>query len=314
MHASAPESRMSLPMRVPEAPRGLPLLSDPEVVAALERLTRAALEELAGEFSPVLERARSLAEEAALIPVTTEDEHDFLRTWLASEVDATERRAKEIVDPYSGFAHRVHRAFTALRGLVTDETSRARATAKPKILAWAAELDRRRREAEERARREREEAERLAVVARAPYLLHVAVAQVAELEDTEREKREAAERARAAGDHEIADAITDEIGKVEAPIIQPEPPPPPSITVAAPVAVPSAPKGIAKNWKARLRDPDGLLRVVRFVAEHPEQIGLLELNQGAADKLAKVHEARLGDVVPGLEGWNDPTVRRTRGR
>lgn len=305
---------MSLPMRVPEAPRGLPLLSDPEVVAALERLTRAALEELAGEFSPVLERARSLAEEAALIPVTTEDEHDFLRTWLASEVDATERSAKEIVDPYSGFAHRVHRAFTSLRSLVTDETTRARAVAKPKILAWAAELDRRRRAAEDQARREREEAEHRAVIERMPYLAHVGLAQWAEIELAEQEKRAAAERAREAGDLEVADAIADEIGKIDAPTIQPEVAPAPALTIAAPAALPAAPKGIARNWKARLKGDDGLLRVVRFVAEHPEQIGLLELNQAAADKLAKVHEARLGDVVPGLEGWNDPTVRRTRGR
>jgi len=291
--------------------RDLPILSDPEVRAALEQLTRAALEHLAEEYRPVLERARELPEVAKLIPVTSEEEHEYFREWLADEVDATEKRAKEIIDPYSGFAHRVHRAFTSLRALVTDETAKAREIAKPKILAWKAEVDRLRREAEEQARREREAAELRAAIARAPYLVHVAVAQVAELIQREEEKRIAAKAAEDAGDAEAAAAIAEEFGRVDAPTIQPDLTPLLPEVIPPPMA-PAKVSGIAKNFKGRLRRP--FIELVRFVAEHPEWESLLTPNQSAIDKAAKLHEEKLSQVVPPLEGYDDPTVRKAARR
>lgn len=297
---------MSTPNAVVPAMPDVPILRDPEVREALEQVARLALEELARDFSPIYERARSLPQEAGLIPVTSEDEHGFIRAWLADEVDGTEEAAKRLLDPIATFLHRLHRSFTGLRGLVTDETKRAREVAKPKILAWANELDRRRREAEEQARREREAAELRVVVGRAPYLAHVGISQWAEIEIGEREKHEAAERAREAGDLEVADAIADEIGKIEEPTIQPELEPVLPL-VAAPVSVPEKPKGIAKNWRARLTDR---MKLIRYVAAHPEYENLLELDQGAADRLAKALEDKL--AIPGLEAFNEPTVRRGR--
>lgn len=302
---------MNAPNAVVLAAPRIPLLDDPEVRAAFEGLARAALEDLARELAPVLDRARSLPDEAELIPCSSEEECDFLQAWLGDEVARVEKRGKEIVDPYAGFAHRAHRTFTALRALVTDETAKASAVGKRKILAWARVVEERRRGAEERARREREEAERLVVVARAPYLLHVAIAQVAELMQREEEKRIAAKAAEDAGDTEAATAITEELGRVEVPTIQPD------LSVALPevlppLATPQKPKGIARNFKGRLRRP--LIDLIRFVAEHPEWESLLELNQSSVDKAAKLHETKLSQVVPALEAYDDPTVRRARRR
>lgn len=289
------------------APR-VPILDDPEVREAFEAALRVTLEDIAGKIGPVIERARSLPEEVRLIPVSSEAEHEFFRSWLADEVDGADEGAKAIIDPVAGVFHRLHRSFTAIRALVTDETAKVRAIAKPKILAWNAEVERRRLEAEAQVQREREAAELRATIERAPYLAHVGIAQWAEIEQNEAEKREAAERARDAGDHEVADALADELGKVETPSIQPVAAPVAPPVVTAPVIVPSAPKGIAKNWKARVTDKAAL---IRFVADHPEYANLLDLNQSAADKLAKALEQNLAATVRGLEGFNDPSVRRT---
>lgn len=292
---------------------GVPVLDDPEVRAALEIIARTTLEEIATAYRPVITRALSLAAEAECIPVTSAAECEFMQEWLATEVATTEERAAKIVDPYAGFAHRLHRAFTGLRALVTDETKRAREIANPKIVEWGRAVERMRQDAERRAREEREAAELRLVISRMPYLGHVGIAQVAEITAVEREKQAAVDRAREAGDHEVADAMADQIGKVETPTIQPE------LALSLPsvappaAAVPEKPKGIAKNWRARLSSKT---RLIRFIATHPEYENLLDLDQGVADKLAKALEDKLAQTIPGLEGYDDPTVRKTprRGR
>lgn len=286
------------------APAGLPILQDPEVREALAKL-RTVLEVMAVEYGPIVDRARELPDVARLIPVTTAAEYEYLREWLAAEVATVEDDAKRIVDPFAGFAHRVHRALTSLRSLATDPAALARAIAKPKIIAWDEAVERERRRIEEENRKAREAADRKAAIEQGLYLFGVAVAQVAELETAKAEKLAAANAAAKAGDKERAAAMRNEAERVETPTVQPqffERPP----AVVPTMAAPERPKGIAKNWKARLLSRRDL---IVFVAAHPEYENLLDLNQGSADKLAKALEGNLKATVAGLEGFNDPTVR-----
>lgn len=281
------------------AARALPVLSEPEVQQAIARL-RAALEELAEEYAPILARARELPDEAQLIPISSTDEHDFALAWLRDEQAAAVTRVKESVGPWKKLADTVHAAFCRLEKLALDPAAAARQVIVDKARRYGEIVEAQRREAERRAREEAAAAERLARVHHGITLVAFAISQAAEV----MENRAAASAAEKAGDGEKAEELRTQ---AEMPLFQ-QPPPPP-IVVTAPAELPEAPKGLAKNWKGRLSATDGLLRVVRFIANHPEWIHLLELSQVHADRAAKTFEARLGQVVDGLEGFNEPTVR-----
>lgn len=292
-----------------QAAPSLPLFDDPDVQAALAKL-RSSLEGLAVEYAPILAKARALPEIARQIEVNSQEEYEFLMAWRSDQVAALDEEAGELLDPWAGFAHRVHRAFTGLRGLVTAETERAREISKPRLVAWDERVKAERRRLEEEARVQREAAERLARLHRGIYLFGVAVSQVAELAERKRKTDEAAAEAEKAGDAKVAAALREAAERPAEPTIQPMLP---NIPPAAPppVVMPEAPRGIAKNYKARV---DNKMALIRFVAEHPEHENLLDVAQGPADKLAKAYEHRLAEIIPGLAGINDPTVRSARRR
>lgn len=297
---------------VQSAPR-LPVLSDPDVQAAIARL-RLALEELADDYAPVLAQARALPEQAELITIGDAAEDEFALAWLRSEQIPTLDRVTEMIGPWKKLADKVHSAFVALERLGLDPAKQARGIIDDKRKRYAAQVELARQEAQRRAREEAAAAERRRMLEAAPYVLATAISQVAELVKQDEDRKKAAKEAQRKGDAERAEALKAEIGKTyEQPKTQLEFAPIPA-SPPPPVVVPEKPKGIAENWKARLAEHDGKMRLVRFVAQHPEWAGLLEVNESSADKAAKSLKEKLGAVVDGLEGFNDPTVRVGRRR
>jgi hypothetical protein len=295
----------------------LPILAEPEIQQAIARL-RVALEELAEQYAPILDRAKSLPEEAALLQIVDTDTDEFAMAWLRSEQIPTLDAIAESIGPWKKLADKVHSAFVALERLGLDPAKQAREIINAKRRSYAEQVERGRQEAQRRAREEAAAAERCRILEAGPYVFATAVSQVAELLKQDEDRRKAAEEAARRGDAERAEAIKAEVGKnyeppktqLELRPIAPTPPPP--------VVIPEKPKGIAENWRARftaaLEEEAAHVRLIRFVAEHPEWRMLLPVDWSAADKAAKSLKAKLGDVVVGLEGYDAQTVRVGRRR
>lgn len=170
---------------------------------------------------------------------------------------------------------------------------------KRSMLTYQETEERKRREAEARARAEAEaEAakERARIEAEAAAARERAAAEQARLEQ-ERQKALAAGNtaqaakieAKAAGAAEAADAKQEALAGIAANV------------QAAPVVLPSSEppraKGIStrSKWRAELRDKHAL---VRFIADNPQYLNLLDFNQSAANQMATALKENL--CVAGL--------------
>lgn len=269
------------------------------------------IEQLGSDYEPLRDTALALPDQARLIVIRDDEELAFANEWARHVVLARIDAIKDFFRDRKARAHAVWKDMVALEQAALEPCEAARKIVDRAVLTYNERQAERRRQAEEEARRLRAEEERRALLARAPALLAAAISYVATCIQEDERREAAAAAAEKAGDVETAEAMKQEIGRHDAPVLEPELLLPP---IAPPIMVPEAPRAVAgasvrKNWKARVIDK---MALVRFVAAHPEYENLLEVNQSAADKQAKSLEGRLAKAIPGLEGYNDPSVSRKR--
>lgn len=87
-------------------------------------------------------------------------------------------------------------------------------------------------------------------------------------------------------------------------------PPPAPVVYAAPAPTYARPAGISKprdNWSAEVVDK---MALIRFVADHPEWSGLLEVCTAAARDAARVQKQLMN--IPGLVARNNPNISVSR--
>lgn len=219
---------------------------------------------------------------------------------VTQEVVTVEGRAKALDAARKSITDPLRKALENANGIfmpVIKELEAASTVMRGKLLTWKraedARIEAERRAAEEIARKARQEAEAKAASERA-----AAEAVAVEERRKAEEARKAQEIAAAAGKAEEAmkaaaeaaaaqeranAAIENGQAKAEAAIIEAA-----ATMPVAPVA-PPMPKGTGsrEKWEARLEDkPDALHRLVKYIAANPQFLGLLKIDQSAANKLA----------------------------
>lgn len=296
----------------------LELLERPEIREALTTL-RTALERLHEEYAPIVNEAKRLPGQAELVEVVDQPSYEFANQFVREVILPVRDRAKEIIDPYTEAGNIFHKAMVSLRKLVTEPGNKQSSSPVEhairiidgRCMAYNQDQEWLRREAEAREAAERERLELKAKCEAVWSTIWWLAAAVAEAELKKAELAKIAETAEQEGDKEAAEAIREEMQTAPLP-----PPLEPEIVIppmAPPAVLPDKPKAegtsLRKNFKARLAS---IMSLVAFVAQHPEHHGLLLLNQTAADKLAKAYEEKLGQIIPGLEAWNDAGISRKR--
>lgn len=276
---------------------------------------RNALETLREAYAPLLARAQSLPRQArAMLPIDSPEANELVQGWARDRAIATKDAVLELLTPWTRFGDVIHKSFVELRKLGTGPADEALDLINAATKQWHAEVERLRQEAEDRARREREAAELRARVLEGVERFAGIVTWLAGAIQEDAQRKAAAKEAEQRGDAEVAKALEEQVGQ-HAPPPEPEPARVPEVVAPATGLVPgwssSSGATIRKNYKARVTD---MMALIRHVAAHPEYVNLLELNQAAADKLAKSLEQRLSKAIPGLDAWNDPSVSRKRGR
>lgn len=250
--------------------------------------------------------ALTLPEQAALISIDTSAEFEFAGEWIRDVVIPLHEQIRATFRPHISRAHELHRMLIADEKRFLEPVERAELAVKRTMAGYHERVERERQAAERRAREERERRERQATIERGVYLAAVAIAQVGELKLERDEIEAAARRAEKAGDSEAAEALRDEAQRVE-PTIQPEPAP----LFVEPTPISAAPEpprvdgtSVRALWRAEVTDFPAL---VRYVAQHPEHMGLLKPDQSALDRLAKALREGLRSI-PGVRPVKESSV------
>lgn len=123
----------------------------------------------------------------------------------------------------------------------------------------------------------------------------------------EREKAQAAERERLLAEAVHAENTGEAPAVVDNLFRDAETVAPPSVAARPITAV----KGVSTraNWKAEVTD---LQALVRFVADHPNWLSLLEPNPTKLNELAKSLNERLAATIPGVRAVNDVVLQKRR--
>jgi hypothetical protein len=219
------------------------------------------------------------------------DELGAIKTFLRN----IEAEQKKILAPLAEAEERV-------RALFRSPIQRAKAAEtalKGRMAAYLDQEERKRIAAEREAeQKRREEYER-------------AVREAAAREDAVRKEAEAkitaAREAEAAGNMVEANALfaQAESAVLEAQVQTEELATMPAVPVAAPIKI----TGLSSRrpWKGRVVN---LHKLVTFIAAHPAWLHLVEIPRAKLDAQAKVSEGRLGDVLPGTEGYQETQLAR----
>lgn len=254
------------------------------------------------EFAELWEVDSPEMAEAATIQVR---QLDAQAKTLDDERKAFVKPAREIVDRANGlFMPSIQSIQEASQNL------------RRKILAWKAREDQRQLElrnkveAEERIARQKAEAEAAAAQAKANA---EAAEQRRKAQIAEEAQRKALAEGRAkdaarlaaeaaAAESKAQSAIENGQAKAEEVILH-------AAASSAPVpALHVMPKGTStrENWKALPDGEDWKIRVVRYIAANPQYIELLDLNESAANKLAKALKSAM--QIDGLVATNVPDL------
>jgi hypothetical protein len=292
----------------PEAERRIAILERPEFREALDAL-RTQLERLHEEFAPILERALSLPDQADLIEVTDQESLEFADEWARTQVLETKVEAERIGKPWTQFGNVLHKSFVALLKLAVDPCDAAVLKVNRKTIEHHNRVKAEREEAERKARLERERIERERKAEQDRLQKEADEKAAAERKRVEELAREADRQ----GDTETAEAAREYAQTIESEPVRlaPQPTPLPLFSTPEPAKVKGT--AIPDNWKGRLCDPEGesFERLILHVAKDVKaRKHVLALDQTAANREAKNHEAELAAIWPGLEAWNDQGVRR----
>lgn len=272
------------------------------------------VELLAGtDYEPLRDTALALPNQARLFTIDDREELEFANRWTRENVLARMDAIKEFFRERKARARAVWQDFVDLEKNGLEPCELALKIMNRGTLDFENREEAKRKQAEAEARARQKEAERQAA--------EEARARREEAERKHAEECRAKDEARAAGaaaaekggDTEIAEALRSELGQHK-PAPVPELPLP---VVTPPVHMPEPPRrggggggtGIRKNYKARVTNKTAL---IKFVAEHPKHENLLDVNESAGKRLAGTYEERLEQVIPGLQGYNDPGVSRRR--
>lgn len=231
--------------------------------------------ELVVDGAKVTARALTFPEQARAIRITSVETYqsacEFLKT-----IKALRTEIADTFDPHIDRAFQAHRALVKEKKEAEAPLQDAELSAKRALVAWDTEQERLRRVEQQRLEeeaRQREEERRL----------EEAIALEAE--------------AQATGDASL---------QMEATALLEQPVQAPAVAVAR-----FTPKvdGISyrETWSCRLND---LSALVRYVAEHPQFLGLLQFNQTTGNQLARSMRARL--KVPGIEAVATKDVAASR--
>jgi hypothetical protein len=119
--------------------------------------------------------------------------------------------------------------------------------------------------------------------------------EAAQRDERDRKLQEAAHVEATGGSREEVDQILEEAETL----------PPPAVA-AQPITVVKG-ASIRENWKCEITSKTDL---VKFVAQHPEHINLLDVNTTAANQMAKAQKS--GMKIPGLRAYNDSVLTKRR--
>lgn len=267
-----------------------------------------------GQYLTILQAgSTALAEAEALVidsDTMYEEANELLQRVKGSK--------KQIEDAQEGLLKPARDMANAIRNFFKPGIERRQAvedTLKKKMIVYAdakqKEAERIRREAEEAARRERERLEREAVAARAKAEAEAeAKRKAAEEEERKRREAEEAGNQRAAAAAAAAAAKLREeaeqkaaAGERKADELQERAAL--TSTVVAPIA--AAPKAagtaIKRPWKARVKDIDDLIDSI--AANKAAYRHLIEINEGALNKMAGAQQKGLEAVLKGVECYQD---------
>jgi hypothetical protein len=222
---------------------------------------------------------------------------DDLKQVKALSKDVEEKRTA-ITGPLNQAVKAVNDLFRAPKEFLQS----AETTIKSAMITYDREQQRKadeaRREAERRAREEREqiEAEAREAARRAKEEADAIAAEAAAA---------AAEgNAEKAAELEQQAAAASEAGAQEAQSLAMAA----EMVTAAPVPIATAAPKVAglstrQNWKARCTDK---MALIRFIAEHPEHVHLIDVNQSALNQLAKAQKDAMR--LPGVEAYPDAVM------
>lgn len=182
--------------------------------------------------------------------------------------------AEKLFDPSCKAAYAAHKAMTGLRNAFTSKAEDVKRHLNEEIGKYEREQDRIRRIEEERLQRERE----------------------AEYRREQELARERAEAARVPWEDD------------DEPVAVPELAPPPPVRLASNIPIVAGGARTAKKpWAARLVDIDKLWEQA---LTNPDARQFFVFSQTAANEKARELKAELGNVYPGLEGYQDTTQKR----
>jgi len=214
-------------------------------------------------------RAVELPVEAEGMAITNQVSYDQVVTFLQEVLIPFRKKIVATFKPIKQAQDAAKRETLAQEKRHLDPITKAEGIVKGKLLAWSVEQDRIRKE--EQARLDAE-AQRLAD------------------EDLESQIEHA--ETHGASPEEI-DAI------IEQPSVAPIPAAPPTFQKAAGIAT-------RDNWKAVLSPNGGKLKLVGYVAQHPEWLHLLDVNQTALNQLARAQKSLLN--IPGVRPENEKII------
>lgn len=205
---------------------------------------------------------------------------------IKASLQELDRRRRTVTDPLNQAVKAVNAIFKP----AVDALEAAESTLKGKVIAFdraeEARIAEQRRIADEKARKE--------AAAAAAAAAEVA----AKAEEAARKAQEQAQAEAAAGNFEAAAAHEMAAAQAQAQAAEVVAVAAQTVTAApAPVAAPVR-KGTASRtkWSAEVTS---LIELVKHVATHPDMIGLLQVDQRAADKMAGALEAQM--AIPGLK-------------
>lgn len=232
------------------------------------------------------DQARTVAE---LMTVTNAIDRELAVEEIQSikaSLQELERRRRTVTDPLNQAVKAVNAIFKP----ATDALEAAESTLKNKVIGFDRAEEQRiaeqRRVADEKARKEAADAAAAAADA------------AAKAEAAAREAQDKAQAEAAAGNFEAAAAHEMVAAQAQSQAAE--------VVAAAATAVTAAPAPIAapvrKGTASRVKwsaEVTSLIELVQHVAKHPDLIGLLQVDQRAADKMAGALEAQM--AIPGLK-------------